>query len=424
MYGKPFEPLDVERLPHYSADDLRVLTAPDRVIDLVNRNDSGTDLLLEDIYRPRRRSMSRQVRRLIVLPAVLAALGLGLAGQVATAPTAQAATQPVKGPGLSLKAEGRTVHEGAYRYGTRLLYCTDWGLQIGDGDVRKGVGAPKLDPETRARVNLVVNTWGSTSDNRQAARVKLALDTLIAPKDARLARALPGMLAQVTAADRAAVTGMVTESATHAPYRVSKALTGAVPGQKGSAVVTVLGSNGKPATGRTVVYRLTGATVTGGTVKTDTKGRAVLAFTAAGLGQTMTADVTSPSSTAVWQNAPTKGHQLMVGGGFTDQVRVSDAAELCPITLQMSKTCDCTKTGVRNASFTFTADPMPGLYVAVVRVNGTPVKSAELTAGESVTLTVPTRAGDEVEASYSITDAAGHELWREVLDTYTQGGGR
>jgi hypothetical protein len=419
------------------AEALPALVDPDRVTALVGVDDDGTRRLLDDVaateapraedvlpsrgHWPRFRAWHRSlpevaqalVTTLLLLPV---AVPLMVVAMTIDASNAYAATSIAKGPGLELLVKGKREFVGPYRIGGKLLYCTDEGLQIGNGKVVKGGGAPKLDAETRARVNLLVNTYGNVTDNRAGARVKLAVATLVAPFDAKMRANLPGMLTQMTPADRTEITRMVTTSATHAPYRISRSLTAAVPGQRGAAVVTVLGSNGKPAAGRTVTFHLTGATAATATTKTDAKGRAAATYVATGLSQSMTADVTSPSSTAVWQNTPTKGHQLMVGGGFTDTFRASAAAELCPVTLRVVKFCDCDKDGARKVELTFTAESYPGAYTVNVLVNGQSAGSAALKAGTQVTLPITVRKGDTVEATYSINGTT----YRDTLDAWAQ----
>lgn len=343
-----------------------------------------------------------------------AALILGLIPGLT--PTADAATA-TKGPGLELKAEGRTVHVGAYIIGGHALYCTDWGYELGNGAVRQGTGPAKVDAETRARLDLIVNTWGATKDNRQAARVKLAMDTLIAPVDIRLRKALPGLLSQVTAADRAQVAGMVDASRTHAPYRVQVDLSGAVPGQAGTVEATVTGSDGRPAVGRQVSWALNGGTITVGSKSTDARGHARMEFLSTALGQSVDPAITSPSSSAVWQNAPSKGHQLMIGGGFTDTTTGTATAELCPVSLTVTSHCDCRKTGTRTVDFHFSADDVAGAYAVAVKVDGVAVGTSPLDRGGDVTITVQVPDGAHVEAVWSIP---GTNV-TETLDDWTQG---
>ena len=161
--------------------------------------------------------------------------------------------------------------------------------------------------------------------------------------------------------------------------------------------------------------------VNGGTVVsagkvTDTKGQAVVTFKAAANAESVTATVTAPSSTAVLVNAPSRGHQLVLAGGYTETARGSDVAELCPVTLTVTKRCACDKTGAREVSFTFAAEDYPGAYTVTVEVGGKPVASSPLNRGGTVTLTATVRAGDDVAAVYSISGTT----YRETLDGFTQ----
>lgn len=336
-----------------------------------------------------------------------------LAGAVLTVPAAQASTTP-QGPGLALHAEGRAVHEGAYLIGGHLLYCLDWGSALGNGKVSKGTAPAKLNAEAKARVSLIVNSWGQTADNRQAARVKLALDTIVAPFDPRLRRALSGMLAQVTATDRTVIAGMVDASRTHAPYVLRRVLTGAVPGQPGREVVTVTGSDGRPAVGRTVAFTVVGGTVISAGRVADSHGQAVVSFTASALSQTVGVTVTSPSSTAVWANSPTAGRQHMIGAGFTDAVKASDCVTLCPVSANVLIHAKCQDNGKHAVDVTFTVENVPGNYQGYVIIGGTRSDVA-VTPGETRTVTGQLIDGERIEVGFDILGTDGQPLISRVL---------
>lgn len=448
-----FTPLDPAGLPHYprhaavNAPALRDATAligragayhltddgSRRLMDALTLDDAvdtvvdrlapiGVDVTAEDVAITHRGRIPRQLGR--YLAAVLGILALtatvlGLTPGTGTA--AQAATAS-KGPGLTLKVGGRSYFVGPYVIGGRLLFCTDEGLLLGDGRVAQGRGVAKVDDETRARLDLLVNTYGQVTDARSAARVKLAVATLVAPADPAMRKVLPSLLAQMTAADRTAITGMVDASRTHAPYRVTVDLAGAVPGQVGTVEATVTGSDGRPAVGRQVTWTLSGGTLTTTAKTTDTQGRARAEFASSGLGQQVTATVVSPSSTAVWQNTPTRGHQLMIGGGFTDATKGSATAELCPVEATHRTVCPCKKVGDREITVTWTAADLTGAYRGTVTVDGTEVAHADLAAGETGEATIHVQPGQTITVGYSIYASArtGAPLFSDVLDSWTQ----
>ena len=209
---------------------------------------------------------------------------------------------------------------------------------------------------------------------------------------------------------------MVAAAAIHAPYKVTVAFPGAVTGQPGTLTVTVLGSNGKPAAGRTVTATITGAATRNPiTAKTNTNGVAVLPYTAARLAQSYTLTVTSPSSTAVWQNSPSKGHQHMIGGGFTETQTATGAVTVCPMRVRISTDCACgQKTVTVEAIFT---GQRPGSYLAVVSVNGKVAAQESVNGTDQTTISVTVPVGSEVTAGFVVLHDDGGQIDGGTLAT-------
>ena len=339
------------------------------------------------------------------------------------APLPAQASAAVMGPGLNLKAGAHhsispTLHAGYWIVSGRKLVCISYNSAAPDGSV-SALSSPLPMPsaEADARAKFVVNTYGGSSDAHVAARIWFTLAHLLADSgsasSAGLRADLPGYTAQLSAEDRAAVQAMLAASTLHGPYRVTLSSTQSVPGQPGSVTATVLAANGRPVPARTVAFAATGATLTPGVKITGTNGQAVADYTATALSPAFTATVTAPSSSTVYVNAPSKGHQVVIGGGFTETATARTTYTVCPLTLKVVTTCACGK-GAATRSFEFTA-ALPGRYVVrLIHADGGELAHQSLTSGQT-TLSLPASMHD-VTASYDMLDAAGRTVATFAFD--------
>ena len=103
------------------------------------------------------------------------------------------------------------------------------------------------------------------------------------------------------------MTGVQTCAPSDLPYAATVSVTATVPGQVGTATITVKDSRGKAAQGVNVSLSAKGADVRYKALSTDTRGQAQAAFEPTVLHPYFTATATAPSSSTVWVNTPSRG---------------------------------------------------------------------------------------------------------------------
>lgn len=386
-------------------------------------------------------------QRVSYLAAVLGGLSL-MAGVLGITPgqtvAAQAATRQAAamGPGLNLRAAPHHTVSGVLHAGfwlvkdtaghTHYEVCISYNHPAPDGTAAAFRAAlPAPSPEAGARLKTAANlTTGTDATSGAvlwfaAARI-LVDDPAARSKDAAALRAdLPVYEREAGAVVVARAKDLAAAARVHAPYAVTVDGTGAVPGQTGTAKVSVRGSNGQPAAGRPVSWTVTGATITSAGRATGTAGTASVTFRSTTLGQTVTAAVTTPSAATVWTNAAavTPGKQIVIGGGATDTTRASAVFELCPVEASHRTVCPCKKTGTRDVTVTFDAAALPGWYQGYVTVDGVEAGHTDLDANGAGDVTAHVQTGQDVEVGYRIYPTAartGAALYSDTLDAWTQ----
>lgn len=157
---------------------------------------------------------------------------------------------------------------------------------------------------------------------------------------------------------------------------------------------------------------------------TGVDGTARLAFTATGLGQSVTATpvVTSSRDGSLLVPANSRG-QVLLGGGIQVAVPSSDTAEVCPVEAEHHATCPCQHTGTREITVRWSAVDLPGWYRGTVTVDGVEAAHADLGAGGSGEATIRVTSGQAVTVGYAIygtATRAGAPLYADVLDEWIQ----
>jgi len=392
------------------------------------------------------------MRKSLALTAVgLAAAVLGASltaapAHAAPAPTARVATAKpalVKGPGLALKAGkhhsvSRTMWAGSYILNGTEGWCVSYNLLAPNGKIGKGTAAAVMPKAAVARAAYIVNTSRSGDRAHANARVWFALATLIAadPKGQptragqqqalALKADLPGYIAQLSAGDRAGYRALLTASLAAGKAALKVAAPQLLPKQKGTVTVSVT-TNGRPAAGALVTLTGHKAAIAARTARTDRRGRARFTVTPTSYGATVRATATVPSSSTVWLNTPSRGHQVIIGGGHVDRV-TGAATIICPVIVRMIKTCECE--GPKRVTYRIAITPgAPYVYWVHLKVGGNTESAPNMVAGTGyVDLTLPVKAGDKVTV---YTTAHKRETGVEgppqpviasaVLDSFTQG---
>jgi len=389
-------------------------------------------------------------KSLASLGAVLVAALSGAAvaappAQAAPAPVARAATAKptlVKGPGLALKAGkhhsvSRTMWAGSYVLNGREGWCVSYNLLAPNGRVGTGTAAAVMPKAAVARAAYIVNAPRAGDRAHANARVWFALATLIAQDPAgqptragqqqalALRADLPGYIAQLTPGDRAGYRALLAASVTAGKLAMKVAAPQLLPKQRGTVTVTVT-TGGRPAAGALVTLTGTKAKVAKSQARTDRRGRARFAVTPEGFGATVRATAVVPSSSTVWLNRPSAGHQVILGGGHVDRATGATTI-ICPVIVRLIKTCECE--GPKRVTYRVAITPgAPYVYWVHLRVGDRTETAPNMVAGQPyVSLSLPVVAGDKVSvyttahtAETSVEGPPAPTVAAAVLDRWVQ----
>ncbi len=117
--------------------------------------------------------------------------------------------------------------------------------------------------------------------------------------------------------------GLLSDSLTHGPHRVSVSATSVLAGESGKGTVMVKASNGKPDPGMRVdTVSNDNAVITSQSHKSNAQGLAKFTYKRTGLDRVkFTTTLTAPSSTRGWLSNPASGNQRLVLGGAKEKTR-------------------------------------------------------------------------------------------------------
>jgi hypothetical protein len=320
--------------------------------------------------------VNRIIRATVVIPLLGFAIGLSVL------PGAANAQAPVtSGAGLSAQGEwmGYYVNDG------HDMYCVTPGLQLTAPQNTHTVSFwPTIGVVKSKKVEYVLGQWGNTSDNNQAAAVRLALLKIIGDHLSQ-AKALPASV-KATADSYVALAKKY-----HGPYVTSVSFgTKVLDGQIGTAQVTVDSAAHQPVPGMQVALRASNATVPA-SVTTDANGLGAFQYTRTGTGTVkIIAQATNVPPTSLLASQPGGGQ---LGSGLPSKETASAGYQVTPGGPTTSYSCTSACDGAPPVSVQFCnpAEVVPTKYT--VYDNGKAVAVAKFDpssqpACQTVTVTV------------------------------------
>ena len=270
--AEPFRALDPDALPRVTPDDVIHRPACLRPFPALDPIDDELDAAIERLRGElaaedaavRRVPKPRRVIDLTVFAVALAVILGVLAGVlgVSVAPAQAASSSLVqRTAGVWLSAGRNAPREWAGRYrdaAGQEGWCISFLLQMPSGAVQPGDVWSYFPSELAAAKALAITArYRSSRDAATAKRVWLALAEELSAnpagmrtadmraRAAKLRAAMPVYRGQETAADRAAIAAL--RALPYGPFTSRTVLRAAVPGQPGSAVITVSDAAGRPA---------------------------------------------------------------------------------------------------------------------------------------------------------------------------------
>lgn len=270
--AEPFRALDPDALPRVTPDDVIHRPACLRPFPALDPIDDELDAAIERLRGElaaedaavRRVPKPRRVIDLTVFAVALAVILGVLAGVlgVSVAPAQAASSSLVqRTAGVWLSAGRNAPREWAGRYrdaAGQEGWCISFLLQMPSGAFQPGDVRSYFPSELAAAKALAITArYRSSRDAATAKRVWLALAEELSAnpagmrtadmraRAAKLRAAMPVYRGQETAADRAAIAAL--RALPYGPFTSRTVLRAAVPGQPGSAVITVSDAAGRPA---------------------------------------------------------------------------------------------------------------------------------------------------------------------------------
>jgi hypothetical protein len=291
-----------------------------------------------------------------IIRAAVAITLLGFAIGLSVLPSVANAQAPVtSGAGLSVQGVwmGYFVNDG------HDMYCVTPGLQLTAPQSTHTVSYwPAIGAAKSRNVEYVLGQWGNTSDNNQAAAVRLALLKIIGAHLPQ-AKALPASV-KATADNYVALAKKY-----HGPYVTSVTFgTKVLDGQIGTAQVTVNSAAHQPVPGLTVALRASNATVPA-SVTTAANGLAEFQYVRTGTGMVkIVARASSVPPTSLLASQPAGGQQLLLGSGLPTIETASAAYQLTPggPTVSYSCTSACNGQPPVSVQFCNPAEVVPTKY--------------------------------------------------------------
>ncbi len=304
------------------------------------------------------------VRKLfiVLLSALLLSLSIGTTTVTATAATYLTATRAV---GLSFKGgpgHWATVSATTWNNGKRG-FCIDFGKAMpnraGTTVLSASALVPGMNAEESKQAKFIANKYAATTSPETAANASLAI--WVRQHDAAFNTWYSWARSHgvITAARYNAVNAMLADATQHAPYKMSESTSQVLPGQIGSGAVKVLGSNGKPAVGRTVTLTATGAkilTVNGVAGSKGTTRSTGVVFTNQRTNTgaaTFKAVLTSPSSATAGISISSAGHQRTLSGGYTESAVAYYSYNKLAGRPSITSVCDTDCNGLSTVTFKF-----------------------------------------------------------------------
>jgi hypothetical protein len=254
----------------------------------------------------------------------------GTVGATVGTNTATAVTYSTAGHAVGLNFKGGPGHWGTVWAGTynngRRGFCLDFGKAMPNrrGQSLVTGNVPGMNAEESKQAKFIANKYDLNGSREASANAGLAIWRLQHDSAFNTWYGWARSRNVITAARARAVDAIILDARQHAAYKMSVSTNQVYVGQTGSGTVKVLGSNGKPAVGRSVALTATGAkilTVNGvaGSKGTTRSTGAVFTYQRTTTDKTsFKVALTSDSSATAQISLSSWGHQRTLSGGYAE----------------------------------------------------------------------------------------------------------
>lgn len=276
----------------------------------------------------------------------------GTVGATVGATTASADTYTTGSHAVGLTFPGGPGHSGPVWAGTwnngRRGFCLDFGSAMPN---RRGQSlitgnVPGMDAEESKQAKFIANKYDLSGSPEASANAAFAIWRLQHDKNLMTWYAWARSKNVITAARHTDVDAILADARQHAAYKMSVSTTQVHVGQTGSGTVKVLGSNGKPAVGRSVTLTATGAKVLSVNGVAGAKGATrstglVFTYQRTAAGKSSFKAVLSSDSSALAQiSLSAAGHQRTLSGGYAEAAAATHSFDLPVNGPSIAASCD------------------------------------------------------------------------------------
>lgn len=359
--------------------------------------------------------MLRMIRRILIGLLSVLVLIATVGATAASAVTYSTATHAV---GLTFKGgpgHAGPVWAGTWLNGGKKGFCNDFGLatpnSAGTTILTSSVLVPRMTTEQSKQAMIIVNKYVATTSSDTAANAGLAIWRLQADAAFNTWYAASRSAGVITLARHNAINAILLDAQQHGPYKMSGISTKVQVGQKGSGTIKVLGSNGKPAVGRTVTLTATSAkilTVNGvaGYKGTTRSTGVVFTYQRTNVGKvSFKALLTSPSSATAGISISAAGHQHTLSGGYTESAVAYFSYDLAAGQPTITSVCSSDCNGISTVTFSF-SNPSGAQAVKWTEKVGTAVVATlNVAGGTTGSKAVKLADGNVITTQYCYTGA-------------------
>ena len=299
----------------------------------------------------------------------------------------------------------RSVWAGTWNNGVRG-FCLDFGKSTANRSGRSVIAGniPGMTAEESKQAKFIANKYSLTESREAAANAGLAVwryqhDSAFNTwyKSAR-ARGV------ITTARHNAVDAIILDARQHFDYKITvDTITKVHVGQKGHGTVKVLGSNGRPAVGRSVLVGVSNGKILTVNGVAGTRGTTQATGVVFTYQRTTTstvyfkATITAPSSAKAGLSISSSGHQRTLSGGFVETDWDYHSYYLRVNAPMMATTCD---TDCEGATITFRF-PNPGAQAIkwTERIGARDVLTQSVKANTTITKSIRLKDGEKITTS-------------------------
>jgi len=328
-------------------------------------------------------------------------LSVGVGATAASATTYSTATNAVGRTFKGGPGHAGPVWAGTWLNGGKKSFCNDFGLatpnSAGTTILTSAVLIPRMTAEQSKQAKFIANKDAATTSPELAANSAFAIWRIQADPAFNTYYAAARASGVITLARHNAINAILLDAQQHGPYQMTLVTTKVQVGQKGSGTVKVLGSNGKPAVGRTVTLTATNA-------KILTVNGVVFTYQRTNVGTvSFKALLTSPSSATAGISISAAGHQHTLSGGYTESAVAYFSYALTPGQPTTTSVCNTDCNGISTVTFSF-SNPSGAQAVKWTEKVGTAVVATlNVAAGTTGSKVVQLADGNVITTSYCYT---------------------